>query len=319
MNGTYRREDLGAIRARSLELARDCLGLVFKRQGCSWKALCPFHRETTPSFDYREDTRTFRCFGCGWAGGDIFALYTAMHLGTRFAEAVAALGTTTAGRSPTGPVRTFDGRDQGAKAKPTAPRSVAPANAPEPPRHPHCVGRWRYTDAEGRTLGYQDRINDDAGKRFTSWRWNDSASKWEAKATEKPRPLYGLAALNLRPDAPVLVCEGEKAADAARETFPRHVCVTSMGGSGAPRSTDWTPLRRRSVRLWPDNDAAGYRYACEVAAILATMGTPLLIVRPSAPSTPVGWDLADPLPSGTSPEDLRLLLSEARHLKGKRP
>lgn len=317
MNGTRRSEDLGAIRARSLELARNRLGLVFKRQGGSWKALCPFHRETTPSFDYREDTRTFRCFGCGWAGGDIFALYTAMHSGTTFPAAVAVLGMTTAGRSPAGAPRTFEDRDQGAKAGPTTPRPVAPADATEPIRHPRCVGRWRYTDAEGRTLGYQDRINDDAGKRFTSWRWNARGAAWEPRAVEKPRPLYGVADLYQAPHAPVLVCEGEKAADAAREAFPRLVCVTSMGGSGAPRSTDWTPLRRRDVRLWPDNDAAGYRYACHVAAILAAIGTTLLVVRPSL-SMPGGWDLADPLPNGTSPEDLHRLLSEARSLEGKR-
>lgn len=311
-----RREDLVEIRARSLELARDQLGLVFKKRGSSWKALCPFHQETTPSFDYREDTHTFLCFGCGWAGGDIFALFAAMRPGARFIDAVVALGRSKANRFPTSGKRAVDHLDRNATIKPPAPHCVAPADAPEPPRHWRCVGRWRYADSEDRTLGYQDRINDDTGKRFTSWRWNDSASGWEAKAIEKPRPLYGLPNLFLRPDAPVLVCEGERTADAARETFPGHVCVTSMGGSAAPRSTDWSPLRHRSVRLWPDNDAAGYRYACGVAAILATLGTPLLVVRP-APSLSSGWDLADPWPEGTGMADLRRLLSEAQILAGE--
>ena len=35
----------------------------------NFKALCPFHKETTPSFLIKEDTNTFKCFGCG-AGGD---------------------------------------------------------------------------------------------------------------------------------------------------------------------------------------------------------------------------------------------------------
>lgn len=35
------------------------------------KALCPFHKESTPSFSIKKDTNTFKCFGCG-AGGDIF-------------------------------------------------------------------------------------------------------------------------------------------------------------------------------------------------------------------------------------------------------
>jgi len=33
------------------------------------KAICPLHKETTPSFLIKEDTNTFKCFGCG-AGGD---------------------------------------------------------------------------------------------------------------------------------------------------------------------------------------------------------------------------------------------------------
>lgn len=317
MTGACRREVLGAIRVRSLELANERLGLAFKRQGSSWKALCPFHRESTPSFDYRDDTRTFRCFGCGWAGGDIFALYTAMHSGATFREAVAALGGGTLGSAKRGAEQAVEAMLGSAKIARTTPHAAAPAHAAEPSRHPYCAGRWRYTDAEGRTLGYQDRITDGAGKRFTSWRWDESAASWEPRAIAKPRPLYGLADLTLRPDAAVIVCEGEKTTDAARATFPGHVCVTSMGGSAAPRSTDWTGLRLRTVRLWPDNDGAGYRYACDVAAILAAMGTQLLVVRPS-PSMPSGWDLADPLPAGTSLRDLHRLLIEARSLEGTR-
>src|SRR6185369_1504804 len=221
VNGSYRRDDVGAIRARGLELARERLGLNFERRGRSWKALCPFHRETTPSFDYRDDTRTFRCFGCGWSGGDILALYAAMRPGTTFPEAVSALGGCALGNRSPSTRRAFEDLDDRARVATPTLHAVAPANEPEPQRHPRCVGRWRYSDAEGRTLGYQDRINDDAGKRFTSWRWNESATSWEPRAIEKPRPLYGLAALNLRPEAPVIVCEGERAADAACEAFPR--------------------------------------------------------------------------------------------------
>ena len=58
-----------------------------------------------------------------------------------------------------------------------------------------------------------------------------------------PRLLYGLERLAARPDAPVLVTEGEKAVDAAGLLIPDSICITSQGGSKAPGKSDWTPLR----------------------------------------------------------------------------
>lgn len=42
-----------------------------KAAGKSYKGLCPFHREKTPSFHVDRDRGLFYCFGCG-TGGDIF-------------------------------------------------------------------------------------------------------------------------------------------------------------------------------------------------------------------------------------------------------
>jgi DNA primase len=42
-----------------------------KRAGASWRALCPFHREKTPSFNINPQRQTYHCFGCG-AGGTVF-------------------------------------------------------------------------------------------------------------------------------------------------------------------------------------------------------------------------------------------------------
>ena len=39
--------------------------------GTSWKGLCPFHDEKTPSFNVRSEPPLFHCFGCG-EGGDVF-------------------------------------------------------------------------------------------------------------------------------------------------------------------------------------------------------------------------------------------------------
>ena len=39
-----------------------------KSGGASWKGLCPFHGEKTPSFNVHGDKQFFHCFGCGVSG-----------------------------------------------------------------------------------------------------------------------------------------------------------------------------------------------------------------------------------------------------------
>ena len=51
----------------------------------------------------------------------------------------------------------------------------------------------------------------------------------QSRSWQPLRPIYGLADLAARPDAPVLVVEGEKAADAAAELLPDYVAVTIHG------------------------------------------------------------------------------------------
>src|SRR3954447_11903118 len=47
-----------------------------KRAGTgSWKGLCPFHAEKTPSFHVHEQRQFFHCFGCG-EKGDVFSFLT---------------------------------------------------------------------------------------------------------------------------------------------------------------------------------------------------------------------------------------------------
>ncbi|MGI6558596.1 MAG: DNA primase [Limnochordia bacterium] len=74
-----------------IKLASDIVALIsdylpLKRTGKSYKGLCPFHNERTPSFNVNPDDQFFYCFGCG-AGGNIFTFVMKMeHVG--FVEAV---------------------------------------------------------------------------------------------------------------------------------------------------------------------------------------------------------------------------------------
>ena len=74
-----------------------------KRTGRSFKGLCPFHQEKTPSFIVFPDSQNFHCFGCG-KGGDIFTFYMGVE-NVEFREALQELAkragvTLTSGPAP---------------------------------------------------------------------------------------------------------------------------------------------------------------------------------------------------------------------------
>lgn len=60
-----------------------------KKSGASFKGLCPFHNEKTPSFYVHPQRRFFHCFGCG-ASGDIFSFLMRIE-GLTFPEAARRL------------------------------------------------------------------------------------------------------------------------------------------------------------------------------------------------------------------------------------
>ena len=60
--------------------------VALKKAGASWKGLCPFHQEKTPSFNVRSEPPLFHCFGCG-EGGDVFK-FVMLHERVGFPEAI---------------------------------------------------------------------------------------------------------------------------------------------------------------------------------------------------------------------------------------
>jgi DNA primase len=60
-----------------------------RRSGMTWKGLCPFHGEKTPSFHVNGDKGFFHCFGCG-VGGDVIK-FIELHDKVTFPEAVRQL------------------------------------------------------------------------------------------------------------------------------------------------------------------------------------------------------------------------------------
>jgi len=62
-----------------------------RRAGTTYKGLCPFHGERTPSFTVNRDKGFFHCFGCG-QGGDVFK-FVELQEGVGFQEAVKRVAT----------------------------------------------------------------------------------------------------------------------------------------------------------------------------------------------------------------------------------
>ena len=74
---------MAAIPAEIIEEIRNRCDIVeiignvvqLKRSGnASYKGLCPFHQEKTPSFHVNASRQSFHCFGCG-KGGDVFRFF----------------------------------------------------------------------------------------------------------------------------------------------------------------------------------------------------------------------------------------------------
>ncbi|WP_336853003.1 DNA primase [Sinomonas albida] len=90
MAGLIKPEDIAEVRART-DIREVVEGYVtLKSAGIgSFKGLCPFHDERSPSFHVRPQVGTYHCFGCGESGDVISFVMKLDHTG--FAETVEKL------------------------------------------------------------------------------------------------------------------------------------------------------------------------------------------------------------------------------------
>ena len=234
-------------------------------------------------------TGVWKDFAAGDGGSDPISLYAAMHnMGQ--AEAARELGGDDA---PTTGGYVTNGHGYEPEPPPPLPE-VAPEIAAPPsrehPRYGESTGQWAYRDAAGAIMAWVYRYEPEGSrKQYVPYTWVDGT--WTAKAPPKPRPLYGLDRLAKRPGRPILVCEGEKATDAAQTLFPGMVCMTWMGGAAAVNTADWSVLEGRDVLIWPDNDDPGRNAVAKLAGFLLSLKCKLRVINPEG--QPEGWDAAD--------------------------
>ena len=193
-------------------------------------------------------------------------------------------------------------------------------------------GQWVYRDKQGKFLLYVHRFDTSSGrKEFRPLTLSDTGTgmKWQRKAPIEPRPLYGLDRLAARPDAEVMVCEGEKAADAATRLFPQKVAVSSMNGAKSPEKSDWSTLFGRAVFLWGDFDQPGESYIAAVEKLATEAGAKVIrAVRPEwflqmgcelgikREALPEGWDAADAELEGFTADNIHTFLDQEKNMHG---
>ncbi|MCC6622086.1 MAG: DNA primase [Deltaproteobacteria bacterium] len=86
MSGSFDEAFLAEVRERNDIVSVIGDYVTLRKAGTSYKGLCPFHGEKTPSFHVHPDRQFFYCFGCQ-TGGDVLTFVREMN-GYSFPEAV---------------------------------------------------------------------------------------------------------------------------------------------------------------------------------------------------------------------------------------
>ncbi|SNR74127.1 Uncharcterized protein, DUF927 family [Methylobacillus rhizosphaerae] len=263
-----------------------------KQQGREYLPLNPRRADSKPgSFSINLDTGAWADFADDAKGGDLVSLVAYIE-GIGQGEAAKLLaqflgmdsGKSDSQKRATSPQHKAGNTQISLTSKKPEWEAVLPVSSdvPKPPARHYRYGvpsmQWAYRDTTGGLLCLVYRFEPGQSsdrKQFVPLTWCRNAQgkhEWRWQGLDSPRPLYNLPGLESKPDALVIVCEGEKAADAAAVLFPAAVTTTMLNGAQAPGKTDWSPLTGRKVWLWRDNDEAGLKCMQAVDELLRKAG-----------------------------------------------
>lgn len=175
---------------------------------------------------------------------------------------------------------------------------------------------WDYFDETGAFIMQHARYdsNESRGKKeFRPWIPSRDGKDWKSTFPEV-RPLYDLPGL-VASDGPVLIVEGEKTADAARELLSDFTVTTWPGGAQGIGKVDFSPLARRDVTIWPDADEPGKSCAEKLATHCLESRARSVRIVTLPEGVPDGWDLADALPDSIEFDQILAALDQARDVR----
>jgi len=247
---------------RVIEALRAC-GCNPKQSGTGWSARCPAHADKAPSLSVGTGDDGRALVYCH-AGCELSAICDALELqqANLFADS----------SDPTHRASSKAAPQEQPQAKstiyPTAGEAIAQLENQLGTRSEF----WTYHDRDSNPVGVVVRWDKpDGSKDIRPVSLSSDGSGWIIGGMSLLRPLYGLPELLAAPaETRVYVCEGEKAADAAR--YMGLLATTSSHGAQSAGKTDWSPLKDRVVVILPDHDGAGERYAADVAQLCMKAG-----------------------------------------------
>lgn len=160
------------------------------------------------------------------------------------------------------------------------------------PQHGAPSVIYPYRNEAGKLINYICRFDfTDKPKLFAPYTQTTKGWKW--KQITENRPLYGWEKLSDKSKI-VVICEGEKAAEACQRLMPSVIAITWSGGSKAVKKTNWKALEGRDrVAIWPDNDEPGKSAANEIAVRLNDLGVKKISMLELSSDLAKGWDAAD--------------------------
>lgn len=280
-----------ALVSRSKELLPGWLPggkIVGREYSCS-----NIHGGDGQSFKVNTETGLWSDFATGEKGGDLISLYAAINNLSQL-DAAKEVAKLVGHRLP-------DPR-QNIKPAPPSPVMVKPPRGTLKPSFEHKqygkpVVTYTYRDESNEPLFFISRYEPQGEKKQFIPTCYTAAGNWVYKMWPDPRPLYGLQYLNEN-KKPVLVVEGEKAAEAARQIVnDRYVVISWPGGTNAWQKADWSPIYNRNILIWPDADDPGRTCATNLAAYLVPHVREVKILTPPDGLFD-GWDAFDALQEG---------------------
>ncbi len=300
---TARSSTFDDVNTAALAAYPGLLSQLFPKGHLCGREFCVGNLQGEPgeSLSVNVETGVWKDFATGDKGRDpvsLFASINGFHQVEAKNQLAQLLGLTTNHKRTRRQHRTSK---RGTNGKASAANGTNPTNPP-PDRHPELgepTFRHEYTTADGSLIFYHCRFDPpDGKKKFRPLSWCDG--RWQWKDPEGLLPLYGLADLDAHPDKPVLLVEGEKTAEVAREILPDFVVVTWPHGGEATGKVDWSPLKGRYVVCWPDADPDGKGTRTMEAASeqMRKVGAKSAAIVRLPEGLPAKWDLGDPLPEG---------------------
>lgn len=291
-----------------------------KREGHEYVALNPNRADSNSgSFKINLSTGAWADFAIDVSGGDLVALVAYLDGVSQF-EAAKLLGVFLGieYQKSDPQKRATSPQNKAANTTTPTPKDLSewlpllpvPIDAPAPPlthfKHGKPSMQWAY-QLPGGVACYVYRFEAKTAserKQFAPLTYCEHATskkrEWRWQGLPEPRPLYNLDKIISNASGLVVVCEGEKAADAAAILLPDAVITTMLNGAQSPNKTDWQPLSGRDVWLWPDNDEAGQKCMAAIRNLLKVAGVASVktINLKAFESLPVKGDAADLLTAG---------------------